>query len=206
MKQWLFASMLAASVACAAPLQAKDKDNNPPGPRGGKGTNWENPRGPKGGPGASPNRKHHYRGPVRHGPVVVVPSHRVRHYRHIRVARPHGHFYVGYGHHHHDADAFKWLAFTAITLAVLDNLNESQQRAHEQAQIDATNAKVGETITWNEGGASGAVTTTREGTTSSGRYCREFQQTVTIEGKDEHAYGTACQQPDGAWEVVSTGN
>ncbi|MBF0217648.1 MAG: hypothetical protein HQL30_11730 [Candidatus Omnitrophica bacterium] len=34
-----------------------DKDNNPPGPKGGPGTNWENRPGPKGGPGASPNRK-----------------------------------------------------------------------------------------------------------------------------------------------------
>jgi len=33
-----------------------DRDNNPPGPRGGPGTNWENPRGPRGGPGASPDR------------------------------------------------------------------------------------------------------------------------------------------------------
>ncbi|MDD5561265.1 MAG: hypothetical protein PHT50_03935 [Candidatus Omnitrophica bacterium] len=30
----------------------KDRDNNPPGPKGGPGTNWENPPGPKGGPGA----------------------------------------------------------------------------------------------------------------------------------------------------------
>ncbi|MBN1689370.1 MAG: hypothetical protein JW893_09725 [Candidatus Omnitrophica bacterium] len=28
--------------------------NNPPGPKGGKGTNWNNPPGPEGGPGASP--------------------------------------------------------------------------------------------------------------------------------------------------------
>lgn len=34
-----------------------DRDNNPPGPRGGKGTNWENPPGAKGGKGASPDRK-----------------------------------------------------------------------------------------------------------------------------------------------------
>ena len=36
-----------------------DRDNNPPGPKGGKGTNWENPPGPKGGPGASPDRRRH---------------------------------------------------------------------------------------------------------------------------------------------------
>jgi peptidoglycan hydrolase CwlO-like protein len=39
----------------ALPKKA-DIDNNPPGPKGGPGTNWENPPGPKGGPGASPNR------------------------------------------------------------------------------------------------------------------------------------------------------
>jgi len=35
---------------------AYDWDNNPPGPWGGRGTNWENPPGRVGGPGASPNR------------------------------------------------------------------------------------------------------------------------------------------------------
>lgn len=34
-----------------------DMDNNPPGPKGGKGTNWENKPGPQGGRGASPDRK-----------------------------------------------------------------------------------------------------------------------------------------------------
>ena len=33
-----------------------DNDNNPPGPQGGAGTNWENPPGPQGGPGAGPNK------------------------------------------------------------------------------------------------------------------------------------------------------
>ena len=36
--------------------QRLDRDGNPPGPRGGPGTNWENPPGPKGGPGASLDR------------------------------------------------------------------------------------------------------------------------------------------------------
>lgn len=41
---------------------------------------------------------------------------------------------------------------------------------------------------------------------TSGRYCREFQQKVTVGGKTEEAYATACQNPDGTWEVVSTGS
>ena len=36
----------------------RDRDDNPPGPVGGRGTNWENPPGPRGGPGASPDRRY----------------------------------------------------------------------------------------------------------------------------------------------------
>ncbi|NWH07565.1 MAG: hypothetical protein HXY22_02770 [Alphaproteobacteria bacterium] len=52
----LGAALLLAGLA-ASPAMAKDYDNNPPGPAGGPGTNWENPRGPVGGPGASPHRR-----------------------------------------------------------------------------------------------------------------------------------------------------
>jgi len=131
--------------------------------------------------------------------VIVQPE---RHYRGTRVYRPYGYRYPGYGFFYADLEAYRWLAFTAITLAILDNINEEQQRLHEQAQIRATTAAVGETIIWEEGGASGSVTTTRLGTSTSGRQCREFQQTVTIGGRTEQAYGTACLQPDGSWELV----
>ena len=51
----LTTAILLATVTFA--LAAPDRDNNPPGPRGGPGTNWENPPGPRGGPGASPDAK-----------------------------------------------------------------------------------------------------------------------------------------------------
>lgn len=37
-----------------------------------------------------------------------------------------------------------------------------------------------------------------------GQYCREYQQTVTIDGRTERAYGTACRQPDGSWRIVNS--
>lgn len=148
---------------------------------------------------------YHDRKPVIHkGAKYKVSPARVRHHRNIVIARAHGPLYQGYGHYDSDGDAYAWLAFTAITLKVLDNLNEQQQREHEAAQVAATNAQVGESIVWNEQGASGSVTVVRDGTSTSGRYCREFQQQVTIGGKSESAYGTACQQPDGSWEIIST--
>jgi len=142
---------------------------------------------------------------IHRGPERVVPAHRWHRYRDVIVVRPYGPLYRGYGYYFYDSDAYPWLAFTAITLKVLDNMNEEQQRAHEAAQVKASTAPVGETIIWNQGGASGAVTTVRDGTSTSGRYCREFQHEVTIGGKTEQAYGTACRKPDGSWEVISSG-
>lgn len=144
---------------------------------------------------------------IHRGPARVIRPDRIRHYRNITIVRPHGRWYHGFGWYSADDDAYKWLSFTAITLKLLDNLNEQQQREHEAAQVRATSANVGETIVWHEGGASGAVTVLRDGTSTSttGRYCREFQQEVRIGGNKERAYGTACRNPDGSWEVVSTG-
>jgi hypothetical protein len=138
--------------------------------------------------------------------VVVVPTTRIRRYRDVVVIRPHGHLYAGYGHYRSDDDAYQWLSFTAITLKVLDVLNEAQERAHEEAQVRAISAPIGDRIVWSDGGASGSVAAVREGTSTLGRYCREFQQSVTVGGRTEQAYGTACEQPDGSWEIVSTGD
>jgi hypothetical protein len=34
-------------------------------------------------------------------------------------------------------------------------------------------------------------------------YCREYTTTATIDGKSQQTVGTACQQPDGRWQIVS---
>ena len=39
--------------------------------------------------------------------------------------------------------------------------------------------------------------------TADGRYCREYQATVTVNGAPQPSYGTACLQPDGSWRVVN---
>lgn len=39
-----------------------------------------------------------------------------------------------------------------------------------------------------------------------GTYCREYTKTVTIGRKRTEAYGTACMQGNGQWEIVSASN
>lgn len=82
-------------------------------------------------------------------------------------------------------------------------MDEVDRQKAEGAYQRATTAPVGETITWSnpDTGNQGSITPTREGTSTTGAYCREFQQTVIIGGKEEQAFGVACRQPDGAWEI-----
>lgn len=84
------------------------------------------------------------------------------------------------------------------------SLDRADQAAAGNAFNQAYAAPVGQTINWNNpnSGNSGAITTTRDGYSSAGYYCREFQQTIKVGGKSQQAYGTACQQPDGTWQIV----
>ena len=85
------------------------------------------------------------------------------------------------------------------------SLDRADQLYMQRAQTQALSAPVGETIYWNnpESPNSGSYKTVRDGVKSSGEYCREFQQTITVDGREQSAYGTACQQPDGSWKIVN---
>src|SRR5690606_8212929 len=75
-------------------------------------------------------------------------------------------------------------------------------RAHH---IALESVPSGATAHWEnpETGHYGGVTPTRTWQVVSGQYCREYQQTVTVGGREQRAYGTACRQPDGSWMVVN---
>ena len=80
-----------------------------------------------------------------------------------------------------------------------DQLNREEQRVHEST-IKSTieTSKIGEGNQWYnpETGHSGRVIITKQE-----EYCREYQQTIVIGGKEQKAYGTACRQPDGSWKI-----
>ena len=84
------------------------------------------------------------------------------------------------------------------------SLDTADRAAIDQANARAYAAPVGERIAWNnpQSGNSGYVVPMREGTSAAGAYCREFQNTIIVGGRQEQAFGTACRQPDGSWKVV----
>lgn len=52
-------------------------------------------------------------------------------------------------------------------------------------------------------GHAGSSTPTRTFTRADGTPCREFTTSVEIDGRNERAYGTACRQADGSWQIQS---
>lgn len=86
------------------------------------------------------------------------------------------------------------------------SLDQADLAYHDQAVSRAYSAPMNETISWNnpESGHSGSVTPVREGRqASTGNLCREYKQTIYVDGRSETAIGQACQNSDGTWKVVN---
>ncbi len=104
-----------------------------------------------------------------------------------------------------------WATGAGVLLGALvgseigSSLDNADRAYANQANVRAQSAPIGERVVWNnpESGNSGYIVPTRDGySQNSGRYCREYQQTIVVGGKQQSAYGKACRQPDGSWEVV----
>jgi surface antigen len=88
-------------------------------------------------------------------------------------------------------------AGASLDRADLAYANRTTQRSLEEVPT-------GHATTWRnpDTGAAGTITPTKTYQTASGQYCREFQQSITVGGKTEEGFGTACRQPDGSWRIV----
>jgi surface antigen len=87
-----------------------------------------------------------------------------------------------------------------------DRLDAADRREAELAAHQALEtAPSGTQVAWNnpDSGHSGTITPTRTYQTSEGQYCREYQQTIYVDGEEHKAYGTACRQPDGSWKIMN---
>lgn len=86
------------------------------------------------------------------------------------------------------------------------SLDQADIAYHQQAVERAYTAPLNQEITWNNAnsGHRGSVTPIREGRqASTGNLCRQYKQTIIIDGKAETANGTACQERDGSWTLAN---
>jgi surface antigen len=104
-------------------------------------------------------------------------------------------------------DVAAGVAMGGLLGALAGNLLDSRDRriAAEAAMQAFENAPSGSAVPWRnpDSGNYGSYTPTRTYQTARGQYCREFQQEIVIGGRREQAYGTACRQSDGTWQIQS---
>ena len=76
-------------------------------------------------------------------------------------------------------------------------------KVQQTAQNTLEHNQTGQTASWHnpDSGNSGTITPT-DTYKSQGKDCREFESTVTVDGKTEPATGRACREEDGTWKIV----
>lgn len=86
------------------------------------------------------------------------------------------------------------------------SLDQADRMYASQAWNQAHTAPVGQTVKWNnpESGHYGTYTPIREGrNASTGGVCREYKQSIFVDGQAQTAVGQACQNSDGTWTMIN---
>lgn len=102
--------------------------------------------------------------------------------------------------------------FAVLGLILGSEAGKSLDRADQLSVIQTTHtaletAPTGSPVRWQNPDQSrrtyGYTVPTRTYQLNDGRYCREYQQKIIVAGREQDAYGKACRQPDGTWQIVN---
>jgi len=86
--------------------------------------------------------------------------------------------------------------------ASLDRADKMYAQRTTQESLEYNQA--GQAKSWRnpDSGHAGTVMPTRTYVSADGQNCREFEQTIYVDGKQETAKGRACRRADGTWQIV----
>ncbi|MBN9542894.1 MAG: glycine zipper 2TM domain-containing protein [Alphaproteobacteria bacterium] len=85
-----------------------------------------------------------------------------------------------------------------------EHLDPKDQQTHiNTTQRSLENARTNQQIGWDDPdtGASGFVMPTQTYKSREGRVCREYTQVIQVDGKRQEAFGKACRNNDGYWQI-----
>lgn len=114
---------------------------------------------------------------------------------------------LGHGRGHLLGMAVGTLAGAMVGQEIGRSLDRADQLAMDQTArkaLEETPTRQSSTWVNPDTGHSGSFTPIRDTRSASGQYCREYQQTVIVAGSRQQAFGTACRQPDGSWQIVNS--
>lgn len=98
------------------------------------------------------------------------------------------------------------MAGAVVGSSIGKSLDEADRlKMQQSAQYALESGRSGEAVSWTnpDTGNYGTITPQPAYEPKPDQYCREYQQTITVGGKTETAYGTACRQPDGTWKITN---
>lgn len=84
--------------------------------------------------------------------------------------------------------------------SVGQSLDNADMASYDRASQKALES--GRSRTWRHGNKHGTVTPHKRYTNNAGQYCREYSQTIVVDGRTHKGYGTACREDDGSWQIV----
>jgi surface antigen len=90
--------------------------------------------------------------------------------------------------------------------AIGDRLDAADRQYATRAAHQAFEyEQAGTSTTWRnpDSGHYGSITPVRTYQSAEGTYCREYQQTITVDGERQQGYGTACRESEGRWRIVN---
>lgn len=103
------------------------------------------------------------------------------------------------------AVAIGTLAGALIGQDIGRSLDQADRFAMERnAQYALEHAPTNTATPWRnpDSGNGGEIVPVETYKAKGGEYCREYRQTVWVGGQEQQAYGTACRQPDGSWQII----
>jgi len=87
-----------------------------------------------------------------------------------------------------------------------ESLDCQDQQYHSQTAHEAFEYQpAGRPASWKnpDSGHSGSITPVKTWQRDNGQYCRDYTQSIVVDGRIEEAKGTACRDDNGSWQIVS---
>lgn len=102
-----------------------------------------------------------------------------------------------------------WATGAGVLLGAIvgGEIGKSLDRADRQYMGQTTynaleSGRSGQAVQWRNPDSGHYGTVTPQAAYQKGNLtCREYTQTVYIDGRSQQAHGTACRQPDGSWQI-----
>lgn len=82
------------------------------------------------------------------------------------------------------------------------SLDKADMNYYDRASQHAMESGSRESWRNPESGNYGTIYPSGRYRNDEGRYCREYTQTIYVDGEKHSGHGTACREPDGSWRIM----